>query len=92
LLMPHPIQAAPSVDSRYLATVEEIAPELAMSAWTLGEACRRLEFPHVKLPHRRRILIDRRHVAAFLDGAELESKRLAGGGRIVKPAGARRQK
>jgi hypothetical protein len=77
------------VDLGYLATVEEIAPELSMSAWTLGEACRRLEFPHVKLPHRRRILIDRRHVAAFLDGAPLEAKRLPGGGRVVKPTRAR---
>lgn len=83
--MAHPIEAGLGLDFRYLATVEEIAPELAMSAWTLGEACRRREFPHVKLPHRRRILIDRRHVAAFLDGAPLESKRLEGGGRIVKP-------
>lgn len=83
--MTYPISATPRVDSRYLATVEEIAPELAMSAWTLGEACRRLEFPHVKMPHRRRILIDRRHVAAFLEGTPLESKRLPGGGRVVKP-------
>ena len=90
--MAYPVKAGPGIDSRYLATVEEIAPELAMSAWTLGEACRRLEFPHVRLPHRRRILIDRRHVAAFLDGAELESKRLAGGGRVVKPVSPRRPK
>ena len=83
--MAHPMTAESGVDSRHLATLEEIAPELAMSAWTLAEACRRLEFPHVKLPHRRRILIDRRHVAAFLDGAPLEAKRLPGGGRIVKP-------
>jgi hypothetical protein len=83
--MARPAQAAPRIDSRYLATVEEIAPELAMSAWTLSEACRRLEFPHVKLPNRRRILIDRRHVAAFLEGAPLDAKRLPGGGRVVRP-------
>ncbi len=82
--MEPPIQSATRIDPRYLATVEEIAPELAMSAWTLGEACRRLEFPHVKLPHRRRILIDRRQVAAYLEGAPLEAKRLPGGGRVVK--------
>lgn len=80
--MAHPVVADPV----HLATVEEMAPELHMSAWTLSEACRRLQFPHVKLPHRRRILIDRRHVEAFLAGAALESKRLPGGGRIVAPA------
>lgn len=77
------------LDFRHMATVEEIAPELAMTVWTLSDACRRLQFPHVKLPHRRRILIDRRHVAAFLDGAPLEAKRLAGGGRVVKPAASK---
>ena len=90
--MTYRIQADSGIDVRHLATVEEIAPELAMSPWTLSEACRRLQFPHVKLPHRRRILIDRRHVAAFLDGATLESKRLPGGGRIVKPATVRDRK
>lgn len=87
--MAHPMKASEPVDFRFLATVEEIAPELAMSVWTLSEACRRLQFPHVKLPHRRRILIDRRHVAAYLDGAALESKRLPGGGRVVKPVAPR---
>lgn len=88
--MANPVQAYEPIAPGDLATVEEMAVELGMSAWTLGEACRRLEFPHVKLPHRRRIMLNRRHVAAFYDGAELEAKRLAGGGRIVKPAGPRR--
>jgi excisionase family DNA binding protein len=83
--MPHPVNGQPVVDFDGLMTVEEAAPLVAMSAWTLREACRRLEFPHVKLPGRRRILIDRRHVAAFFDGAELETKKLDGGGRIVRP-------
>lgn len=77
---------APKVafDGAFMATVEEIAPELSMSTWTLSEACRRGQFPHVKLPHRRRILIDRRQVAAMFEGAQLETVRLAGGGRIVR--------
>jgi len=84
--MSDPVKTATfALDVRQYATVEDIAPEVGMSRWTLAEACRRGGFPHVKLPHRRRILIDRRQVAAFLDGASLESKRLAGGGRIVKP-------
>jgi hypothetical protein len=87
--MAYPVETVPGVAVRYLVTIEEIAPELSMSAWTLSEACRRLEFPHVKLPHRRRILIDRRHVAAFLEGAPLEPRRLPGGGRVVKPARVR---
>lgn len=90
--MTYPMAADSRLDTRQWATVEEIAPEVAMSVWTLSEACRRLEFPHVKLPHRRRILIDRRHVAAFLDGAPLEAKRLPGGGRLVKPVTAKGRK
>jgi len=87
--MAYPVHTLPGIDGRYMVTVEEIAPHLSMSAWTLAEACRRLEFPHFKLPHRRRVLIDVRHVAAFLEGAPLESKRLPGGGRVVKPGPAR---
>jgi len=55
-----------AVDLSVYALVEDIAPELGMSAWTLREACRRGEFPHVRLPGRRRILIDRRHVEQYL--------------------------
>ena len=65
-----PLRCSRCVRSRSPSTlVEEITPEVGMSRWTLSEACRRGEFPHVKLPHHRRILIDRRQVAAFLDGS-----------------------
>jgi hypothetical protein len=75
----------PAIAAGDLATAEDLAPELGMSVYTLLQACRRGESPHVRLPHRRRVMFDRRHVAAFYDGAELEVRRLAGGGRLVRP-------
>jgi hypothetical protein len=72
------------------ATVEEIAPEIGLAAWTVREKCRKGEFPHRVLPGGRKILISRREVAELLDGGELEMVKLANGGRIVRIRKTRR--
>jgi hypothetical protein len=68
-----------------LMVAEEVAPLVGMAPATLAEHCRRGWFPHRKLPHSRRLLFPAADVEAFLNGCELETKSLGGGGRIVKP-------
>lgn len=65
--------------------VEDVAADLGQSPATVREWCRRCEFPHTKLSGKRRIFINRSHYAAYMDGCELETKRLGRDGRVVKP-------
>ena len=65
--------------------VETIAGELGVAASTVHEWCRKGRFPCRRAPHTRRYLIPRAEVPAWAEGAEMEVKLLAGGGRIVKP-------
>ena len=64
---------------------EQIAELLGLSRSTVQEYLSRCLIPHRKLPHTRRCLVPRADFDAWLDGAELETRYLAGGGRIVKP-------
>lgn len=64
---------------------ENVAELLGLSRSTIQEQLRRGLIPHRKMPYTRRCLIPRRDFEAWLDGAELETQLLAGGGRIVRP-------
>jgi len=64
---------------------EDVARVLGLSRSTIQEQLSRCLIPHRKMPFTRRCLIPRRDFHAWLDGAELETQHLAGGGRIVKP-------
>lgn len=70
--------------SPYL-TLEEAAERLHMAPRTMRERTRLAQIPHRKLPGQRRCLFLPHELDAYLDGAELEVRELAGGGRIVKP-------
>lgn len=65
--------------------LEDVAAELGVSRATVGEWASRCMLPHRKLPGRRRIFVPRADFAAWMDGCELEVRRLADGGRVVKP-------
>lgn len=64
---------------------EDIAELLGLSRTTIQEQLWRCLIPHRKMPYTRRCLIPRRDFEAWMDGAELETQLLAGGGRIVRP-------
>jgi excisionase family DNA binding protein len=64
---------------------EDVAELLGVSRSTVQEWLGRCRIPHRKLPFTRRCIIVRADFEAWLDGCELETTRLAGGGRIVKP-------
>jgi excisionase family DNA binding protein len=68
---------------------EELARELGIAPSTLREWARRGLVPNRKMPHTRRVLFSRADVEAWLAGAELETKLLAGDGRLVAPKGKR---
>jgi len=68
-----------------LELIEDIAPELGVAPSTLREWCRRGEFPHRRLPGKRRVFLSRADIEDYLNGAELETRLLSGGGRIVSP-------
>jgi excisionase family DNA binding protein len=68
-----------------LVLVEDAAAELGVATSTLHEWIRKGEFPARRRPHTRRYFIPRSELAAWVDGCELETKRLAGGGLTVKP-------
>jgi excisionase family DNA binding protein len=64
---------------------EEVAELFGLSRSTIQEYLLRCLIPHRKMPFTRRCLIPRTDLDAWLDGAELETQFLAGGGRIVRP-------
>jgi excisionase family DNA binding protein len=64
---------------------EDVAELLGVSRSTVQEWLGRCRIPHRKMPFTRRCIIVRADFEAWLDGAELETVRLAGGGRIVRP-------
>jgi excisionase family DNA binding protein len=64
---------------------EDVADLLGLSRSTIQEQLSRCLIPHRKMPYTRRCLIPRRDFDSWLNGAELETQILAGGGRIVKP-------
>ena len=70
---------------------EEVAQLLGLSRSTIQEQLSRNLIPHRKMPFTRRCLIPRADFQAWLDGAELETHYLAGGGRIVKPKDVRKR-
>jgi excisionase family DNA binding protein len=70
--------------------VEDVAKLLGSSRSSIQERCARGLIPNRRMSGSRRLLISRAHLSAWLDGAELETVRLAGGGRIVRPIAAKR--
>lgn len=64
---------------------EDVAALLGLSRSTVQEHLWRCLIPHRKMPYTRRCLIPRRDFDAWMEGAELETQLLAGGGRIVRP-------
>jgi hypothetical protein len=79
-------QASSAVQPLWL--VEDVVQLARMAPSTLAEHARRGRFPHRKLPYSRRILFQPDEVRAFLanPGMRLETIKLDGGGRIVRPA------
>jgi hypothetical protein len=68
--------------------VEDVVQIARMAPSTLAEHCRRGRFPHRRLPFARRLLFQPDEVKAFLanPGMRLETIKLEGGGRVVRPA------
>ena len=73
--------------SRYLL-VEAVAERRGVSVRTIHRQAEQGTIPHRQLPRVRRLLFDPEHLAAHEDGAELETIKTAGGGRIVRPKAA----
>ena len=69
---------------------EDVAELLGLSRSTVQEHLWRCLIPHRKMPYTRRCLIPRRDFDAWMDGAELETQLLPGGGRIVRPKNPRK--
>lgn len=65
--------------------VEDVAETLGVAVSTVHEWAARNQMPCRRLPGRRRLFIPREDFLAWMDGAELDVKHLAGGGRVVKP-------
>src|SRR4051812_31296168 len=61
---------------------EDVAKLLGLSRSTVQEYLSRCLIPHRKMPFTRRCLIPKADFFAWLDGAELETQLLSGGGRI----------
>lgn len=70
--------------SSYL-TMEEVAERYPWSLRTVRELTRTERIPHRKVPGMRRCLFLPAELDAWVDGAALEVKQLAGGGRVVRP-------
>jgi excisionase family DNA binding protein len=72
------------VNGRYLVT-ENVAELLGCSTRTIGERARLGQIPHRRVGGTRRLLFLPDELAAWIDGAELESIETANGGRVVRP-------
>jgi excisionase family DNA binding protein len=68
---------------------EDVAELLGVSRSTVQEWLGRCRMPHRKMPFTRRCVIPAGDFEAWLDGCELETTQLGGGGRIVKPKGSK---
>jgi len=68
---------------------EDVAAILGWSRSTVQEHMARGRMPHRKMPFSRRCIVPAADFRAWLDGAELETQLLAGGGRIVRPKARR---
>jgi len=71
-------------ESPYLL-VEDVAERLHVSVRTVRELTRTAAIPHRRLPGARRCLFLEGELRAWEDGAELEVRELAAGGRVVTP-------
>lgn len=69
--------------------VEEVAERYRVSRRVVQEWTRTCAIPHRRLPGSRRCLFLVEHLQAWDDGADLEVRELAGGGRVVAPADRR---
>lgn len=67
-------------------TTEEVATRLRCSTRSVRELTRTQRIPHRKLPGQRRCLFLAHELDRWADGAVLEVKQLAGGGRVVRVA------
>jgi excisionase family DNA binding protein len=65
--------------------LEDVAERYGVAVSTVQEWARRGRLPCFKPPGTRRVFVKLRDLEAWEDGCELETKRLADGGRIVKP-------
>lgn len=63
---------------------EDVAAELGVSRSTVQEWVSRCLIPHRKPAHTRRCFIPRREFEDWLEGANLETRVLPGGGRVVR--------
>jgi excisionase family DNA binding protein len=71
---------------RYVG-VPEVAERYGVSVATVYEWVAGGLVPHRKLPGRKRLLFDPADLDAADDGAALETRRLRGGGVLVRPRG-----
>lgn len=71
--------------SRTLLTSEEAARYLRCSVRTLGSLATSGRVPHRRPSGTRRCLYDPAELDLYLDGCQLETKTLPGGGRVVRP-------
>ena len=73
--------------SPYLLTAD-VAERYSVSERWVRERTRTSTIPHRRLPGSRRCLFLAEHLQRWEDGAELEVREIAGGGRIVTPRAA----
>jgi excisionase family DNA binding protein len=73
--------------TKYLL-VETVAEILGASVRTVQDRAARGKIPHRRLGGCRRLLFLPDEIAAWIDGAELETIKTAGGGRVVRPKGS----
>ena len=65
--------------------IEQVADDRGVSRRTVHRWAEHGLIPHRKLPRMRRLLFSEEDLAAWEDGAELETVELPGGGRLVRP-------
>jgi excisionase family DNA binding protein len=70
--------------TRYL-TLADAAELLGLSAYTVRTKAAAGELPHRKLPGSFRILFLEEEITDWVDGAQLETIRTPGDGRVVRP-------
>jgi excisionase family DNA binding protein len=73
-----------AVSTRYL-TIEEAAPLVGMGVRRLRERAAEGTVTHRRIGGTRRLLFDPDELERWANGAELETIRTPGGGRIVRP-------
>jgi excisionase family DNA binding protein len=78
--------AAPGPPRRGFLTTDEVAALLRCSRRVIHELTRTGAIPHRRPSGARRCLFVEAEVLASVDGAELETRELARGGRVVRPA------